>query len=51
MNNNSLIIVAVVAIVLFVMFRGCRQVEVHQKSDNNKSTMRVDVKTERGADY
>lgn len=47
LNNGSIIVLILVAVVLFVMFRGCRQVEIHQKGDDKRSSIRVDIEKDR----
>lgn len=51
LNNSSIIVLVLVAVVLFVVFRGCRQVEIHQKSDDGKSTIKVDIEKDKRVDY
>jgi hypothetical protein len=42
-STNTLIVLAVIAIALIFMFRGCKQMDVHQRSDSNKSTLTVEM--------
>jgi ABC-type nickel/cobalt efflux system permease component RcnA len=42
-STNTLVILVVLAIALIFVFRGCKQMDIHQRSDDNKASLTVEM--------
>ena len=46
-QSGSIVVIVIVIILLFVVFRGCKQVNIKQKGNDTKTEFSVEVKKER----